>query len=170
MSKTKQETINAEVQRILDRDGKVVARVLLDENKPKTAPLHRALEWHRPDRDCAHAHRLRLARGIIRVAVVRVADSDVKEHLVHVANAEPAARDTASGPAGHYKPPTALTVDEYALALQEAQRSLEAAQRRVRALEAVASQSADGDDDIRARIATALAAVQTAQSALDVRH
>lgn len=53
----------------LAAEGRLTAKALLDANRPKEAPLHKAFEWN--DRKAAEAYRLHQARHIIS-CIVRV--------------------------------------------------------------------------------------------------
>lgn len=60
--------ITKELRRIARRNGgRLVPQAVVDESRPKTAPLHSQFEWD--DSKAAEQHRLWQARQLIRVSV-----------------------------------------------------------------------------------------------------
>lgn len=158
----RKEILDNEVTRIYERDGKVAASVLLEEQTPPDAPLHDRFEWD--DSKAGHEYRLDQARKLIRVA--RVVVGDRPSTLVHVAKVENA---DADGKEGYYKPVSVIieNMSEYTIALESALIRLQAAKREVEELERVAK---DSEEDVLARIAVAMKALSTAETALQPLH
>ena len=65
--------VGAELDRLNARDGRVDPDVLVEEQRPTDAPLHRAFEWD--DVKCGQAHRRTQAQALI-TAVVEVEPRD----------------------------------------------------------------------------------------------
>lgn len=63
----------------LAAEGRLTAKALLDANRPKEAPLHKAFEWN--DRKAAEQYRLHQARHIIS-CIVRVDEETGKPEQV----------------------------------------------------------------------------------------
>jgi len=73
--------LNDEIQRIYDRDGEVKASVVVEDSRPKTAPLHSRFEWR--DKIAAEEYRINQARHLIKVAVIRDSEDEPRK-LIHV--------------------------------------------------------------------------------------
>lgn len=58
----------------LEKEGRLTAQVLLDENRPAEAPLHGCFEWN--DNAAAENWRVHQARNIINSLVVKVEDRE----------------------------------------------------------------------------------------------
>ena len=100
---------------IVNRDGAVVPSVLVEDSKPKDAPLHDEFEWR--DKVAAVEHRLSQARRIIRVTRVVAEGAGEPERLIHV----PAIKEDSAGREGRYVPLSAVveSASDYELALRE---------------------------------------------------
>jgi hypothetical protein len=165
-------TLNSEIQRIYDRDNKVQASVVLDESRPKTAPLHTAFEWR--NSVAAQEYRLEQARRLVRRA--RIIENDQPVQLVHVPRVRASEEQTSDVSAeasrqGYYQLASIIAkdVDVFAAAYEAAQQALLAATRRVQELEASVRGRNNPDDEL-ARIQVALKALSTAETALQHTH
>lgn len=155
------EKVRAEVlTRILERDGCVRVSVLLEESRDPSSPLHNEFEWD--DSKAAEEYRKNQARRIIRVTRL----SGEQERLVHVPVIANIDRER-QGREGYYKTPTqvASNLDEFERAYNSARRQLSAATRAVEELERAAKLRGE-DDDLAARLAVALKALDTAAQAI----
>ena len=98
-------------QEIVDREGAITARALVDAARPKNSPAHVGFEWD--DSIAAEEHRLSQARRWLRLITVTVKER--KTRMVHVpiqANAgEPAQRE------GAYKPLSVVVQNQSELEL-----------------------------------------------------
>ena len=137
------------------RDGFVKASVLVEESKPKDAPLHDAFEWN--DKKAGKEYRLWQARKIIRTTKIILDEKE--EILVNV----PVIKTKEEG---EYKPASVVVqkLDEYTLALEKAIDMLNAARKRVEELE-VAAGKAEQHETL-AKVTVALKALETANNAL----
>jgi hypothetical protein len=132
---TKLQGVTQVVQEIYERDGEVVASVLVDEARPEDSPAHPAFEWR--DDVAAEEYRLEQARRLIRRVTIHV--DNQPEKLAHVV------ADTGEG---YYKPLSAIVQvpSEYDLALKAALSRLSSAREAVNELKTAAEKHAPGDD------------------------
>jgi hypothetical protein len=114
--------VNAEINRIYERDGMVKPSVLVEESEPVEAPAHEAFEWD--NIKAGKEYRLMQARGYIRHAVV-TCEGKTSEYC-HI----PASVEYSESKEGSYKPIHAIVhnKDEYRLALAQLASYLDAAQ------------------------------------------
>ena len=94
------ETRIGELSRIQQRDGQIQASVLVEESRPKNAPLHDDFEWS--DKKCGVEYRLIQARRIIKVTPVRATEDSEPEPVYHVEVR------TAESTEGVYKPESVI--------------------------------------------------------------
>ena len=167
-SKISKDTLNKEIQRIYDRDGKVEAKTVVDESRSKDAPLHDLVEWR--NQVAGDLYRLEQSRRYIRKA--RILENGQPTQLVHVPRAAIKVNiDVDDSPegirAGYYKTASVIVqdIDEYTRAYEVAQKALMSAKNRVIQLEE-AARAGSRDETELARIAAALKALSTAEQAL----
>jgi hypothetical protein len=114
--------VNAEINRIYERDGMVKPSVLVEESEPVEAPAHEAFEWD--NIKAGKEFRLMQARGYIRHAVVTCDGKPTT--FCHV----PVSVQYSESKEGCYKTIEAIVhnKDEYKLALGQLASYLDAAQ------------------------------------------
>jgi hypothetical protein len=94
------ETVVAECERLAKRDGAIVAKTLVNESRPTSAPLHPAFEWN--DTKAAEQHRLSQARAIIRsVHVISENGKNLGCAFVHVRTLIPDEQKLGRRPSPH---------------------------------------------------------------------
>lgn len=157
------ETANDELNRIYKDRAELTGTVLVEESRPKTAPLHNAFEWS--DKKAAEQYRLQQARTLIR-AVHVISDDDEKRSdpvFVHVRSSEQERE-------GAYHPVDVVVgrVDLFEQALDELERRVSSALSAVDSLKRAAEASPDADR--LARVALAIRALQTASEAISSLH
>lgn len=154
-----------ELERIREARG-LTAAAVVEESKPKDAPLHPAFEWN--DKRAAHEHRLWQARQVIRCVQVVYADQPPASVYVHIQ--QPNEDAEADSRAGRYEPVTVVveSPDLFALALAELNAKVRAAVEAVHQLERAAKGSVDSDR--LAKVGLAVKALETAASAISSLH
>lgn len=137
--------------------GKLRSKTVVDEARPEQAPLHPAFEWD--DAAAAEAHRCQQARELIRAVRVKYPDS---------AQPEPAFVHIKAQPAGDsYYQNTRICVgnpDELVIAIQAAERHLNASQRALDDIKAIVEKN--GDHDNNALLLLVSESLATARDAL----
>lgn len=120
--------INQEITRIYLRDGKVIASTVLAEAESSDSPLHGYFEWD--DAKASHKYRLVQARTMIRVAKIIMPDG-THEHPVHVPKVGVNGQRES-----YYKPATVIArnIDEFAIALEQAEKVARSARNSLEAL------------------------------------
>lgn len=156
--------VESEVQRIYSRDGYVTASTFLEESTPEDAPCHDRFCWD--DDEAGHRYRLIQSRNMIRVVKIRRTQRSEPERLVHVA-----IRKDQDRQEGHYQLPSVIVKhkDQLAIALEELHARLEASKRALEDLERLV-RGLDQEEDYNAKIAVALKALETANSAMQSLH
>ena len=157
----------AELERIYATHGALQPSVIVEESKPKDAPLHPAFEWR--DNVAAEEYRLFQARNIVRcVHVIEEGEKKAAPVFVHVRvqhdEDEPTKRE------GEYHPVSVVVqnVDLFERALSELEQRMCGAMASVEALRSAAEKS---DDSYRlARVALAVRALETASDAIRALH
>lgn len=157
----------AELERIYATHRELKPSVIVDESRPKEAPLHPAFEWR--DKVAAEEYRLWQARQIVRcVHVIEDGEKKAAPVFVHVRlekdEDEPAKRE------GAYHPVSVVVqnVDLFERALSELEQRMRAAMASVEALRSAAEKS--DDSDRLARVALAVRALETASDAIRALH
>jgi len=158
---------------IYQRDGTLKAQAIVDEARPKSSPIHEGFEWR--DKVAANEHRKWQARHMVRnVEIVRPEKPQAKPGVqtVEVQRVESTAQayyyvgeGNLNTPAGYY--PAEVVKQDFDLfdrAMQDAQRALRGAEKRVEDLKQLAKQS--DQPERMAQIAIAAEALSTAQAAL----
>lgn len=137
MKSTIKQAIEADAQKIYERDGGVKPSQLLDAARPVDSPSHAGFEWR--DSVAAEEYRLTQARQWLRVVVVRTGEN-APERMAHI----PAENGRQEG---EYKPISVLVddVDEFQRALSAASSRLNAARESIHELESVARKSDNKD-------------------------
>lgn len=120
--------IQAELERIAD-GGRLTASGVVRRARQKSSPLHEYFEWD--DSVAAHQHRLWQARQLIkRITIVREEGAPAEPMYVHIRQ-----QDQDQGREGYYAPIADLQRDEWAIAMEDARRRLDAARYAVDVLE-----------------------------------
>lgn len=150
------DTVAAELSRIAERDGDLKPEAVVDESRPKNAPLHPAFEWH--DKTAAEAWRVHQARNIIRSVVV-VNPADPREAPVFV-NVKAVSVDEPS----YYQKASVVvqSVDETARALAVLTEKLMGAERALTEFQRLAGTRGDSTVALVALAASSLAAARDA--------
>ena len=128
----------AELQRIHQQHGALQPSAVVEEAKPKDAPLHPAFEWrNKVAGQCWREHQ---ARNLIRAVVVIEEDREPMPIYVHVR--------TAGNGAGEYHPINVVIKhpDLFNIAMQELQSKLAAAANAVSQLQAAAQKTGVPED------------------------
>lgn len=126
-----------------------------------TSPLHGCFEWD--DSKAGHQYRLWQARHLLREVTVTVVAGDAPTRLIHVP-------PSGNAKEGTYEP-IAMVVespDKYARALSELVTKMRAASAAIEELKSAAEHT--HDQDKLARITVAIAALQTANAAVQALH
>ena len=146
-----------ELERIRSEVGTLTASGILAAAALDDSVLHGFFPWD--DAEAAHEHRLEIAGKLPRA--IEVIRDDRPPTSMYVHHSVPEARE------GEYTPLSIIVraPDRYLLALEEAQRDLAAAQRRVSELLGVAQTTGHRKGEI-ARIMLAVQALQTANDAI----
>ena len=155
------EVAAAELHR-LDQTGGVTAQRVVNAARPPTAPLHGEFEWN--NTVAAAAYRLSQARMLIRAieAIVEPASPEepreIRPMFIHVP-------DRQSAKPGTYVSSTILPTrpDQFALAINEALRFLESAEKSVAFLRRLA---ADKEDTFVAHVTIAQEGFHLVRTAL----
>lgn len=159
--------VNAEIARLHAVNDGLRPSEVVDAAKAKDSPLHDSFEWD--NRKAGHEYRLIQARHLIRVAVIEAPGAAKPEPYVHVpaSDAEAVAAESREGV---YRPLSVVVQDNawFGRALEAARASYISALRRMEELQRAAE--AECDDDTIAKVNLALAALQTANTALAVLH
>lgn len=156
----------AELERIYAEHGELKPSVIVDESRPKEAPLHPAFEWR--DKVAAEEYRLWQARQIVRcVHVIEDGSKESSPVFVHVVARDDGAAQTKEG---SYHPVSVVVqnVDMFESALSELEQRMRAAMASVEALRSAAEKS--DDSDRLARVALAVRALETASDAIRALH
>lgn len=162
-----------EFLRIEQAHGSLTARIVVDESRPETAPLHGEFEWR--DDVAADSYRVWQARSLIK-AVIPVAqpaqaagDVDVcvtqAPEWVHV----PAASRNAEGV--YVRVSEVVKSDDlFSRALSELLQKVSAAKRALESLQQAASGLPESQAERLATIAIAMKALETADNAVKALH
>jgi hypothetical protein len=156
------EAVALELERIRGEEGALRADAILAAAVEEDAILHRYFPWD--DAQAAHEHRLEIARKLPRsIEIVRDGGAAVSMYVHHSTPDE--------GRTGEYTPLSIIVTnpDRYLQALEEAQRDLTSAQRRVAELLSVARSTGHKKGEV-ARIMLAVQALQTANDAIHALH
>ena len=142
--------VQEELQRLYEANGELTAEGVVKEAKKKRSPLHGQFEWD--DTKAGHKYRLVQARTLIRSVKIEV--NGERQKLIHVP-VEVGTRE------GRYVAPDVLIEheDEYELAMEAAQKDLDAAIRRVAELRRLRPDESD-------RFSTASRSIEAAKLAL----
>ncbi len=148
------EIVSAEVQKIIDKHGKVTPSKILDIAKNPKSRLHACFEWD--NAKAAGEHRLLQARGYIKK--VRIIFEGKKEQLIHIPVS--VLEDTREG---EYKPVSAVVRNqtEFEIAYAEALSHFRAAERNLRLL----TKSVENEDHA-SLISLAMKSLSTAETAI----
>lgn len=153
------QSVGEELERIRARDGKVETTTVVDEARPKQAPLHPAFEWE--NSVAGEQWRLQQARHLVRSTEV-VSEKEGEEplpqfiHIPAVSSEEP----------GHYQS-TMIAIrnpDEWAMALRDLRGKVAGIAKNVEVLERLAEKKPARTKKLVKR---AGAAVSSAKSAID---
>lgn len=155
------------------RDGTLQAQAIVDEARPKSSPIHEGFEWR--DKVAANEHRKWQARNMVRsIEIVQPKKPKPKPgaQTVEVGRIESkrsayfyAGEGNPNTPSGYY--PAEVVKQDFDLfdrAMQDAQRAMRGAEKRVEDLKQLAKQS--DQPERMAQIAIAAEALSTAQAAL----
>ena len=134
----------------LAAEGRLTAKALLDANRPKEAPLHKAFEWN--DRKAAEQYRLHQARHIIS-CIVRVDEETGKPEQVR-------AYFTLERKDPQYYPTSMILEDEdkSSLLLKSALGELAAFQKKYQAIKSKLAPVYDAINVVKMDLAGATAA------------
>jgi hypothetical protein len=146
---------------IYQERGEITAPAVVESARPKKAPLHPAFEWD--DSKAAEEHRLWQARQIVRSVVVVNDDTKAETpQYVHV--------QVVNQTEGRYLPASVVVqnVDLFQRALAELQGKVSAIRQAIASLESMARDG--GDSERMMRVALAVKALETANSALAAIH
>lgn len=158
---------HTELERIRAQYG-LTASAVVQQSRPKDAPLHPAFEWD--DKAAAEQHRLWQARQIIR-AVHVVYETDGRKEPVYVHIPKPPERKADDPTAeGRYERVDVVvrSPDLFAVALTELQGKVRSAVNAVEELQRAAQQG--NEPDRMVKIGLAVKALETAQSAIAALH
>lgn len=151
------QVVGEEIARILERDGKLETTTIVDEARPKNAPLHPAFEW---DNSIAGEQwRLQQARQLAKSTEVVKEGEEPIPQLVHV-------RAVSSEEPGYYQN-TMVAIknpDEWAMVLQELRGKVAGVVKSVEVLERLAERK---PRKTRALVKKAGAAVDSAKAVID---
>lgn len=153
--------IEAELSRLY-AEGPLRPSVVVAAAADESSPLHNCFEWD--DTKAGHSFRLLQARNLLREVSVTVETGFAPARLIHVPSLGTEGRE------GTYEPITAVvqSPDKYARALSELTAKMRAASNAIEELKAAAEQTEDQDK--MARITVAIAALQTANAAVQALH
>ena len=153
------QTAGEELERIRESNGGLTASVVVDQARPKTAPLHPAFTWD--NKAAGEQWRLHEARNLIRSVQVVTEAHEPKPKYVHVRRSkEDAAYEDVQV--------VVQSPDLFTRALSDLHARMLDAQRAVRALEHAAESISD--EDKLARLTLAIRAVTTAAEAVRALH
>ena len=149
-------TIASELARIYGKSGALTPRAVVDEARPKDAPMHPIFQWN--NKRAGDSWRDHQARNLIRMVSVEKGE-DSHPVFVHVRTETPS-----------YQPVDVVIhrPDMFALALEELNNKMRAAARAVAQLEEAAKGNVDPDR--MARIGIAMRAVEAASEAIRALH
>lgn len=165
----KPDAVAGELTRIATERGGISAPVLVEESKPAGAALHPCFEWH--DKKAGALYREHQARQIIKSVTVIKDDRPPAPLITYCP--EVATQDDQPEPrATDYKLTDVVVSrpDYYAQALSELVRRVRSAKDAVEQLQQAAQQEGEQDAERLARINMAVAALQTASSAVMALH
>lgn len=153
------EEIAAELSRLYAQ-GPLRPSAVLEAASDESSPLHGCFEWD--DSKAGHQYRLWQARHLLREVTVTVVAGEAPTRLIHV--------PAANAKEGTYEPISAVvqSPDKYARALAELTIKMRAASAAIEELKSAAEQT--DDQDKLARITVAIAALQTANAAVQALH
>ena len=146
---------------IYQADGEITAPAVVNAARPKEAALHPAFEWD--NRKAGEEYRLWQARQIVRS--VQVVDDETKAETPQYVHVRVVNQDE-----GRYLPASVVVanVDLFQRALGELHSKVSALLAGIAALESLAREG--GDADRMMRVALAVKALETANSALAAIH
>lgn len=168
----KDESIKAGVQQvaqaIFDEAGSVKASVLVARAKPKNSPAHAGFTWD--DKKAAEEFRLEEARRWIRVVVVKPAEGERPERMVHVPVVVEQSVDEDRSKEGEYKPISIVQADpdEYVRARAAALNAVKAAARALHELDTIATTA--GKSDMTALISQLSRGLDMFEKAISTMH
>lgn len=155
-----------ELERIRETRGELAPSAIVEESRPKDAPLHGAFTWD--NKKAADEYRLIEARQLVRIVTVLKDDEEEQQpYYVHVAR-EPAVNDTERE--GRYEPIHIVvqSPDLFERALSELESRVSSALKAVADLKHAAEGS--NDSERLAKVALAVRALETASEAIRSLH
>lgn len=125
--------LRSTLTQIYQKNGELTPQLVVDEARPKTAPLHNRFEWN--DKVAGEAYRRAQAAELIRSVRINFADATTGERKY--VRAFSSVRQAGEAERGGYAPTEELVQDELAtkLMLRECQREIADLRRKYGHLE-----------------------------------